>query len=160
MTGIQKLIESDDTIFVFDVDGVLARMEYGEHNHFDVDDDTWTKLILNGKCFYPDEQAIPSMVKFVKSKDINKIYVCSKSFADKEDEMKKRFLISAFGILEDHIYFVRENADKLNVMFEIKQLNEDIPDEKIAMVDDTVSILNNIKEKSKFATIHVSSFML
>ena len=160
MSKIQDLINSNDTIMVFDVDGVLAKMEYGEYNHFAVDDDTWNKLIEEGEQFYKEEQAIPRMVEYVKSKDINNIYVCSRSFNVKEDAIKRSFLISVYGILEDHIYFVRNNEDKLKIMFKIKELNPNVEDNHIAMVDDTVSILNNIKESSNFATVHISSFML
>ena len=41
----------------------------------------------------------------------------------------------------------------------IKELRPDIDDKHIAMVDDTVDVLNSVKEHSNFATIHISSFM-
>jgi hypothetical protein len=159
MSKIQELIKDNNTILVFDVDGVLAKMEYGEYNHFDLDDDNWTKLIETGECFYPDDQAIPSMLEYMKTKDMNNIYVCSKSYSEKEDNMKKRFAISAYGILEDHIYFVKDNLKKVEVLYKIKETRPDIDDKHIAMVDDTVDVLNSVKEHSNFATIHISSFM-
>ena len=92
MSKIQELIKSDDTIMVFDVDGVLARIEYGEYNHFCVSDEVWSKIIDEGALFYTDSQAIPSMVDYIKTKNIDNIYTCSKSYSKKEDEMKIRFL--------------------------------------------------------------------
>ena len=38
---IQELLSSDKTVFAFDVDGVLAPMEFGEYNHYYADDDVW-----------------------------------------------------------------------------------------------------------------------
>ena len=87
MSKIQELINDNNTILVFDVDGTLARMEYGEYNHFALDDDSWTKLIESGEAVYSDSQAIPSMVEYMKNKDMNNIYVCSKSYTIKEDNM-------------------------------------------------------------------------
>jgi hypothetical protein len=159
MSKIQDLINDNDTILVFDVDGSLAKMEYGEYNHFALDDDSWTELLETGESFYDDSQAIPSMVDYIKTKDINNIYVCSKSYSANEDNMKIRFLTSAYGILSDHIYFVKDNLEKLNILNIIKEKNPNIENNHIAMIDDSVEVLNNIKEHSNYATIHISSFM-
>lgn len=159
MSKIQELIKDNNTILVFDVDGTLAKMEYGEYNHFALDDDNWNKLIQTGEAFYPDDQAIPCMQEYIKTKDINNIYACSKSYSDKEDSMKVRFLMSAFNIPKEHIYFVRDNDEKLEVLRKIKKIRCNIEDNHIAMVDDSTEVLNHIKENSNFATIHISSFM-
>jgi len=159
MSKIQAIIQDESSILVFDVDGCLARMEYGEYNHFALDDDNWNALIQTGEAFYPDDQAIPMMQDYIKTRNINNIYACSKSYSPKEDEMKIRFLKSAYNIIDDHIYFVRENNEKLDVLVKIKELNKEIDDHHIAMIDDSTEVLNNIKENSSFTTIHISSFM-
>ena len=159
MSKIQELLNSEDAILVFDVDGVLARIEYGEYNHFNLADDDWSQSIEDGDVYYPDDQAIPYMVDFIKNKNINNIYTCSKSFTPKEDELKIKFLTRVFNIKEDHIFFVRDNKEKVDVLFKIKELNKDYPDNHIAMIDDNLEVLNNIRNNSDFATIHVSSFM-
>ncbi|MCR5224363.1 MAG: hypothetical protein K6C11_04370 [Bacilli bacterium] len=159
MSKIQELINDNNTILVFDVDGTLARMEYGEYNHFALDDDSWTKLIESGEAVYPDSQAIPSMVEYMKNKDMNNIYVCSKSYTTKEDNMKTRFLMSAYNILEDHIFYSRDNDSKLDVLNRIKEIRNITDDHMIAIVDDSLEVLNHIKENSNYSTIHISSFM-
>ena len=51
MSKIQELLNSDDTILVFDIDGVLARMEFGEYNHYYSSDEDWSKKIEEGYNF-------------------------------------------------------------------------------------------------------------
>jgi len=159
MSKIQDLINDNNAILVFDIDGVLAKVEYGEYNHYALDDDSWYKLIESGEAVYTPDQVIPKMKEYIKTKDLNNIYICSKSYGDKENNVKIKFIIDNFNIPEDHIYFVRENKDKLEVLKKIKQLRPEIEDNHIAMVDDTTDILNNIMFNSNFATIHISSFM-
>ena len=36
---IDELYNNPNTIYVFDVDGVLAPLEFGEYNHYELDDD-------------------------------------------------------------------------------------------------------------------------
>ena len=160
MSKIQELLNSDDTILVFDIDGVLARMEFGEYNHFYLSDDEWTKLVEEGYSFYPDTLAMPSLVKYIESKNIDNIYVCSKSYTDKEDAMKVTFVKNNYHIKDDHIFFVKSNDAKLDILNKIKENHPNTPDNHIAMVDDTVDVLNNIMENSGFATVHISSFVV
>ena len=159
MSKIQELIKSDDTILVFDIDGVLAKMEYGEYNHYALNDDEWNKAILSGETFYHDEDAIETMKDYIKTRNIDNIYVCSKSYSNIEDDMKTKFVIDNYNIKKDNIYYVKDNKDKLDIMNKIKELNSSVPDNHIAMVDDTIDVLNYIMDNSNYATIHISSFM-
>ena len=159
MSKIPELIKDNNTILVFDVDGTLAKMEYGEYNHFDLDDDSWTKLLETGEAMYPDDQAIPTMVEYMKTRDMNNVYVCSKSYSDNEDNLKIRFLKDVFNIIEDHIYFVSDNKDKLKILDIIKGIKQIEDDHKIAIVDDSLEVLTYVKENSNYSTIHISSFM-
>ena len=159
MSKIQELIHDDSTILVFDVDGVLAKMEYGEYNHYALDDEAWTNAILNGESFYHEDDVIDSMKKFIESKNLDNIYVCTKAFSEEEGKMKSDFINKYYNIKNDHIFYVNDNKEKLEIMHKIKELNPSIPDNHIAMIDDTVEVLNYIMDNSNYATIHISSFM-
>lgn len=160
MSKIQELLNSDDTILVFDIDGVLARMEFGEYNHYYSSDEDWSKKIEEGYNFYPDSLAISSLINFIDKKNKDNIYVCSKSYSDKEDAMKVDFVTRNYHIKEDHIFFVKNNDAKLDILNEIKEKHPNIPDNHIAMIDDTSDVLTNIMLNSDFATVHISSFVV
>ena len=40
----------------WDVDGVLAIMEWGEYNHYGEDDETWTKMYSEGTFLYTEKR--------------------------------------------------------------------------------------------------------
>ena len=42
MSEISKIIKDKDSILVFDVDGVLAKIEFGKYNHF-IEEEEWKK---------------------------------------------------------------------------------------------------------------------
>ena len=99
------------------------------------------------------------MKEYIQTKNINNIYVCTKAYSDEEANMKIDFVMNNYNILKDHVYWVKENNDKLEIMNKIKELNPSVPDNHIAMVDDTVEVLNYIMDNSNYSTIHISSFM-
>ena len=45
---IKDILNDNESILVFDVDGVLALLEFGEYNHYIYDDETWDKENKNG----------------------------------------------------------------------------------------------------------------
>ena len=159
MSNIKKLLEKDDEIFVFDIDGVLAYLEFGDFNHYEMDDEKWNEANLKGINFYDEKLVIKTMQEYLKNKDMSKIYACSKTYSLNEQKSKIDFLIKFYNFKKENIYFVKENNDKLNILFQIKN-DLHINDEKqIAIVDDTVDILNYVMDNSNFATIHISSFL-
>ena len=48
MSKIKQLLRSDDSILVFDVDGVLAILEFGEYNHYEMNDRLWNEANAKG----------------------------------------------------------------------------------------------------------------
>ena len=44
MSKIRELLKDPRSVLVFDVDGVLAVMEWGEYNHYGEDDETWANM--------------------------------------------------------------------------------------------------------------------
>ena len=43
MSRIKELLKDNNSVLVFDVDGVLAVLEFGERNHFGLNDEEWIK---------------------------------------------------------------------------------------------------------------------
>jgi len=159
MSKIKNLLKETDNVLVFDVDGVLAVQEWGEYNHFDLTDEEWAKMSLNDYHFYTEEFVSKKMQNYLKDKDMSKVFVITKSYTPNEDESKIYFCNKYYNIPKDHIFTVKSNEAKLDVLIKISKAFPNINPHKILMIEDTVSILNDIKENTNFSTIHISSFL-
>jgi hypothetical protein len=166
MTRINELINDPASIFVFDVDGVLAKMEFGDNNHYfkvdtNVDSDVeFSRAILRGHNFYTDDLLNKTLQSFIEKKDNKKIYVLSRCYTEEEQNLKDDFLLRNYNIIRDNIMYVNDYKDKLEALNLVKKLNPDTDDEHIIMVDDNVDeVLNYIMDNSNYTTVHVSSFM-
>lgn len=157
ISKIKDLFDMNETVYFFDVDGVLAVLEFGIYNHFDLDDDSWI-LKTKEEDLYQNVRVNKTIQRFLNDKDKSRVYVITRSATVEEFECKKKFANINFGILYDHIYMVDDFDEKLNVMNEIKNLYPTIEDKFFVMIDDSVGVLNNIKEHSNYSTVHVSSF--
>ena len=156
---IQELLKNDKTVIAFDVDGVLAPMEFGEYNHYYADDDVWAEEVANGTDFYKDVRVVKVFKDYINSKDKKRIYVITKVMNESEFNQKLDFLEDGYGILRDNCFMVYKDFDKLSKLEEIKGLYPELEDKDIAIVDDTTDILTYIMQNSKFSTIHISSFL-
>ena len=156
---IQELLKDDETVIAFDVDGVLAPMEFGEYNHYYADDDVWAEEVANGTDFYKDVRVVKTFKDFISKRDKNRIYVITKVMNENEFNQKLDFLEEGYGILRDNCFMVLKDFDKLYKLEEIKKLYPDLEDKDIAIVDDTTDILTYVMQNSKFSTIHISSFL-
>lgn len=88
---------------------------------------------------------------------MDNVYVCSKANPE-EYESKMKFCHDGYGIPMDHIIMVSSKNDKLAILKAFAEANS-IPENKIAMVEDTTKTLDMIAKGSKCSTIHVSSFL-
>ena len=156
---IKELLMDDNSIFIFDVDGVLAPIEYGEYTHYYADDDMWAQEIENGTNFYKDVRVVKEFKDFIDKRDINKIYVITKVMNEKEFDQKLEFLSNSYGIIKDNCYMVTKDLDKLSKIDEIKKKYPDIEDKYLLMIDDTVDILSYVMQNSNYSTVHVSTFL-
>ena len=159
ISRIKEVLNDDKSVICFDVDGVLAPIEFGEYTHYYADDELWAEEIENGTDFYKDVRVVKEIKKYIDSKDINRIYVITKVMNEKEFIQKLSFLKESYGILEDHCYMVLKDFDKLSKMYEIRRLYPDLEDKDIVIVDDTVDILSYVMQNSKFSTVHISTFL-
>lgn len=159
MSKIKEVLNDDESVLVFDIDGVLAVMEWGEYTHYGEDDETWTKMYENNTNFYTEDFVCKRMQEFLKDKDKSKIYVITKAFCKNEEEDKKNFVNTFYGIPKEHVYAVKNNLDKTGVLINIKKEYPGLSEHKLVMIDDTVEVLTDIMEKTGFSTAHISSFL-
>ena len=159
MSKIHEVLSDDSSVLVFDVDGVLAVLEWGEYNHFGEDDETWANMYKEGQYLYTSQYVVKKMQDFLKNKDKNKVYVISKVYTDFELEDKKHFANEFYNIPKEHVFAVRNNDEKAMVMDRIKALHPDVPNHNIVMIDDTPDVLTYIMEHTKYSTAHISSFL-
>ena len=118
---IQKLLKDKKSILVFDVDGVLAPMEYGEYNHYYYDDEEWAKELEKGIDFYGKVKPFKTIQDFLKDKNMDNIYVITKVMNKEEFIQKLSFLKKNYNIKEDNCYMVFKDRDKLLLLDEIKE---------------------------------------
>ena len=159
MSRIKELLKDEESILVFDVDGVLALLEFGERNHYYATDEEWDKAVEDGQNYYTEDKVSKKMQEFLKDRDKSKIYVITAIGVNKEGEYKRDYLNEYYGILKDHVYFVDKNRDKTKELIEIRRMNKEVPDEKIIMIDDTPEILCDIQDNTNYSTAHISSFL-
>ena len=158
MSKIKELLESNQTVYIFDVDGVLVKMEFGEYNHYILNDDDWALSILDND-YYTSKSPIKTMQDFLQNKDMNRVYVATKVMNETEKKQKIAFLHTHYHILEDHIYEVYDNEEKLDVMKKVQEFYPELEDKYFVMVDDTVDILTYIMDHSSYSTVHISTFL-
>ena len=159
MSKIKDLLNDNKSILVFDVDGVLALLEFGERRHYALDDNSWEKANQEGINFYNEDKVSKKMQKFLNKKDKARIYVITTIGGNNEGLFKQEFVNKYYSVLKDHVYFVDKNRDKTNILIKIRNMHKDVDDENIIMIDDTVEILNDVMEKTNFSTAHISSFL-
>ena len=146
---IKELWNSDQTIYFFDVDGVLAPLELGEYNHYYYDDESWNKALLTHD-YYAEMRPNRQIQDFLKNKDKRKVYVITKGMNEVEFEQKARFCNKNYGILKENVFLVSSNEEKLNIMKKIKENFPELEDKYFVMIDDTVEVLNDIMNHSSF----------
>ena len=159
MSRIKELLNDNNSILVFDVDGVLALLEFGERTHYEMNDELWKQANENGINYYTKEKVSKKMQTFLKDKNMNHIYVITTVGNNNEGEFKKEYVNKYYNIKKENVIYVKENSEKTTEIIKIKEKYPNILDEQIIMIDDTTDILSDIMEKTNFSTAHISSFL-
>ena len=159
MSNIKHILNDNESVLVFDVDGVLSLLEFGENNHYIYDDKTWDAKNKNGYNFYQEFLVSKKMQSFLANKNMKNVYVITTVGSNNEGEFKRDFVNKYYNILKENVYFVDKNRDKTKVLLKVKEKYHNIEDKKIVMIDDTVDILNDVMKNTGFSTAHVSSFL-
>lgn len=159
MSKIKEILNDKESVLIFDVDGVLALLEFGEYHHYILSDEGWDKANKDGNNFYTDEKVSKKMQAFLKGKNIGRIYVVTKANSIEEFEYKKEYLSRNYNIKMENMHYVKNDTDKKDKMKLIKENYKDLPDYKVVMIDDTITVLNDVMENTNFSTAHISSFL-
>lgn len=159
MSQIKELINNNNSVLVFDIDGVLAKMEWGKYNHFTDNDAEWNKLCNEGINTYTQDKVSIRMQNFIKSKNTSNIYVITVAETNNEKKFKKDYVKKYYNIPKENVYCVKNNKEKVAKLQKIKEKYPNLEDYQIIMIDDTVSILTDVMENTNFSTAHISTFL-
>ena len=159
MSRIKELLKDDNSILVFDVDGVLALLEFGERTHYEMNDELWKQANEKGINYYTEEKVSKKMQNFLKDKNMNNIYVITTVGNNNEGEFKREYVNKYYNIKKENVIYVKDNSEKTTEIIKIKEKYPNILDEQIIMIDDTTDILSSIMEHTNFSTAHISSFL-
>ena len=160
MSRIKELLNDKNSILVFDVDGVLALLEFGERTHYEMNDELWKEANKKGVNYYTEDKVSKKMQKFLKNKNMDNIYVITTVLdTSNEGEFKKEYVNKYYNIKKENVIYVKNNAEKTPTIIKIKEKYPKLLDEQIIMIDDTTDILSDIMEHTNFSTAHISSFL-
>lgn len=95
-----------------------------------------------GEDMYSTVSPIKLFQNFIERKGIDNVYVCSKASTE-EYASKIKFCQDGYGIPSNHIFLVASKTEKLDILRSFS-VALDVPEEKIAMVEDTVETLDMI----------------
>lgn len=124
--------------------------------HKNVTDEEW----LNGftdpdNNLYSKINGLPYLQKFIENKNIDDVYVCSQ--ADEYESVAKiKFVTDNYNVKRENIHLVKDKSMKVNVLNMIRDA-KNIPENEIAIIEDTVKTLDAIAKEHNYVTVHVSS---
>ncbi len=159
MSKIKELLKDKNSVLVFDVDGVLALLEFGEYNHYYASDEDWDKFVNENNNLYTTDKVSKKMQKFLNRVDKNRVYVITAIGVNKEGEYKKEYVEKYYGINSNNVYYVDRNTSKIDNLNEIKNKHPEIEDYQLIMIDDTPDVLTEIQNNTNYSTAHISSFL-
>lgn len=162
MRNIIEMAKKDDVVVVFDFDGVLGSYEYGTYNHA-IPETDWTEFV---KIHHPYDASstiirpFKKMKEFIDEKKKDNVYVCTVVGSEEEAMGKRSFVVREYGIKPENVHCVWSNHEKLTFLKSLHELKyKQLPEHKIAIVEDNIEILGEIVNNSEFMTIHISSFL-
>lgn len=158
MNKIKELLKDKNSVLVFDIDGVLAVLEFGKYNHYYASDEDWDKFVEDNNL-YTEDKVSKKMQEFLKDIDKDRVYVITQIGTDKEGIYKKEYAVKYYGIKPENIYFVYRNNDKISKLNEIRNKHPEVEDYQVIMIDDTPDVLTDVQLKTKYSTAHISSFL-
>ena len=126
MSKIKELLNDKKSVLVFDIDGVLALLEFGKYNHFiALSEEEWNKMSENTNL-YTEDKVSKKMQMFLKDKDMNRVFVVTRVNNTNEIEYKKDYVNKYYNILKDNVYCVMSEDSKVKAINEIRNTFNDI----------------------------------
>lgn len=159
MSKIKELLKDKNSVLVFDIDGVLAILEFGEYNHYYASDEEWDDFVNNDNNLYTEDKVSKKMQEFLSSIDKNRVYVITAIGVNKEGIYKKEYVKKYYNIKSENVYYVDRNISKIDNLNEIRKKHQEIEDYQLIMIDDTPDVLTEIQNKTNYSTAHISSFL-
>lgn len=146
---IKEILSNEDTIYVFDVDGTLTDFNYSIRSF-------WNPI--TNPVSYDEVRPLKTMQKLISTLNKDKVFICSRAELKGEPEAKKKFLLENFNLKPDHIYFVKENSNKIDVLKKIQNLTK-VEDELILLIEDNTDVLYNVLISTNYSNMHISYFI-
>ena len=159
MSKIKELLKDKNSVLVFDIDGVLAILEFGEYNHYYASDEDWDNFVNGDNNLYTEDKVSKKMQSFINTLNKKRVYVITQIGVEKEGQYKKEYAEKYYGILPENVFFVYRNNDKISRLDEIRSKHPEIEDYQLIMIDDTPDVLTDVQLKTKYSTAHISSFL-
>ena len=92
MSKIKEILKDEKSVLVFDIDGVLALMEWGKYNHYNDNDEEWNRICEAGINTYTEDKVSRKMQKFLQNKNMNRVYVITTVGTDNERIFKEKYV--------------------------------------------------------------------
>lgn len=146
---IEEILKNKNTIYVFDVDGTLTDFNYATRSF-------WNPTM--DPVSYDNVRPLKTMQKLISSLDKDKVFICSRATLKGEPEAKAKFLLENFDLRPDHIYFVKENTEKIDVLKNIQDITK-VEEELILLIEDSTDVLYNVLANTNYSNMHVSYFI-
>lgn len=153
-TPLISFLLQSETALVLDIDGVLAPYEFGELCHSACPDEEWERFVREQDP-YGHMRPVGLIQRMIAQKGAERVYACSVA-ADYEAAGKRDFVLRHYGLPASHVRIVATKADKLAFLEEVRAALG-LPEERVALIEDTVGTLNLVYERTGFITVHVSS---
>ena len=158
MSRIKEIINNKQSVLIFDIDGVLATMEFGKYTHF-LDDDSWKKTLSDNINLYDKDKVSKKLQLLINKKDKNRIFVITKVDDIVEINQKKEYVNKYYGIIKENVYCVKDDSEKSIEIDKIKEKFKNLDSKYFVMIDDTVEVLNDAMNNNKISTAHISTFI-
>ena len=84
------------------------------------------------------------------------MWACSQA-SDVEALGKRAFVTRCYGLAPSHVVTVAEKSEKVEFLRQLAQELQ-IPERRVAIVEDTVKTLDLVDRETDCVTVHVSSF--
>lgn len=156
MNKVWELLQEEDTVVLFDVDGTLTDYSYGTfHAHHDLD---FTPEFRDVNIYADCKRLLP-MYSYIKKHGTERIFCISRE-PHGHEAWKTEMLGRLYGIPESHCFYTLESEDKPALALQIiKDHFGDLSPKKVVCVDDNDVTLGMYMKQTEFCTAHPMLFM-
>ena len=141
-------LDLKNDIVVFDLDGVLAKYDFGELGIKLVSEHEWVRANMQ-RSMYEFVQKTSLFNELIAEKNENDMYVLSTAFSSFEQKSKIDFLAREYSAFkESNIIFVARDEFKVDILKELREIydNTNKHYKRIVLIEDTVKIMASVEE--------------